>query len=158
MRLQYRPIEFISWLKVTLFTLHALLNRRQKTRMAFVLACSLVAITSRASTPWIHGAMVPAKGTTTTVCSTNNGCEGDAFLSCADMSQKIVNITFAAVGNLTQCPMPTEGQCATSARKIFESNCLGHTNCTGRSQIRVHTRIEISTQNAKHGQSMFTAL
>ena len=81
----------------------------------------------------------------TSVCSTNNGCEGNAFLSCADSSQKIVNITFAAVGNLTQCPMPTLNQCSASIHKLFEDKCIGQTNCTGRIQfigdvLSTHTR------------------
>eukprot|EP01048_Picozoa_sp_COSAG05_P016001 COSAG05_NODE_2003_length_3720_cov_2.834576_3_plen_347_part_00 len=80
---------------------------------------------------WVHGALVPSLASYSSVCSTANGCTPGAFLSCADASQRIIDITFASYGNPTECPAPMLGSCShPDSMKVAKAACLGKTNCT----------------------------
>ena len=81
---------------------------------------------------WIHGALVSAQQANyASVCSTANGCTAGAFLSCADVAQRISDITFASYGNPTECPSPMLGSCShPDSIKVAKAACLGKTNCS----------------------------
>jgi hypothetical protein len=64
--------------------------------------CGASASRGSAAARWIHGALLPAS-TSTTVCSTSNGCTPGAFLACPDASQNITDITFASYVSQTLC-------------------------------------------------------
>jgi alpha-L-rhamnosidase len=80
---------------------------------------------------WISGGRTTVPNI---ICGTANGCTGgNMFLACDDPGAIITNITFAAFGNPTECPVPTYGDCnvnGSDARGIVEKLCLKRTNCT----------------------------